>query len=146
MRDMCENFGIEVITTPGYSPWRNGTCERHNLILTEILVKLKESHGYDWEVSLCWAVVAKNTLNSVNGFSPYQTVFGRNPNLPSAFGDKLPALEGQTNSKIVASHINAMYAARKDFVKVERSERIRRALRKNTRNNDVLYKSGDKVY
>ena len=66
--------------------------------------------------------------------------------MPSPFGDKLPALEGQTTSKIVASHINAMYAAREDSVKVERSQRIRRALRKNTRNNDVLYKSGDKVY
>ena len=50
VRDMCENFDTEVVTTPGYSPWSNGTCERHNLILTEILVKLKESHGYDWEV------------------------------------------------------------------------------------------------
>ena len=67
--------------------------------------------------------------------------------MPSAFGDKLPALEGQTTSTIAASHINAMYAAREDFVKIERSERIRRALHKNTRNNDVLYKSGDnKVY
>jgi hypothetical protein len=96
---MCENFGIEVITTPTYSPCSNGTCERHNLILTEILVKLRESHAYDWEISLCWAVAAKNTLNNVNGFSPYQIVFGRNPNLPSAFSDKLPALEGQTTSK-----------------------------------------------
>jgi hypothetical protein len=100
VRDMCENFGIEVITTPTYSPWSNGTCERHNLILTEILVKLRESHAYDWEISLCWAVAAKNTLNNVNGFSPYQIVFGRNPNLPnSAFSDKLPALGGQTTSK-----------------------------------------------
>ena len=33
-----------------------------------------------------------------------------------------------------------------DFVKVERSKRIRRAMGKNTRNNDVLYKSGDKIY
>ena len=89
VRDMCENFGIEVITTSGYSPWSNSTCERHNLILTEILVKLRESHAYDWEASLCWAVIAKNTLNSVNGFSPYQIVFCRNPNLPSAFGDNL---------------------------------------------------------
>ena len=87
----------------------------------------------------CWAVVAKNNLNSVNGFSPYQIVFGRNPNLPSAFGNKKPALEGQTTSKIVASHINVMYAAREDFVQVKRSERIRRALRKNTRNNDALH-------
>ena len=36
---MCENFGIEVIATPGYSPWSNGTCERYNLILTEILLE-----------------------------------------------------------------------------------------------------------
>ncbi|CAB4033253.1 uncharacterized protein LOC113019249 [Paramuricea clavata] len=39
-----------------------------------------------------------------------------------------------------------MYAAREAFVKAERSERIRRALRKNTRNTDEVYKSGNKVY
>ena len=65
--------------------------------------------------------------------------------MPSAFSDKLPAFEGQTTSKNVASHINAMYAAREAFVQPERSERIRRALRKNTRNTDEVYKSVNKV-
>lgn len=35
MRDMAENFDIEVKTTAAYSPWCNVLCERHNQTLTE---------------------------------------------------------------------------------------------------------------
>uniref|UniRef100_A0AAV2MIZ9 Integrase catalytic domain-containing protein n=1 Tax=Knipowitschia caucasica TaxID=637954 RepID=A0AAV2MIZ9_KNICA len=39
IRDMAENFNIETKTTAGYSPWSNGLLERHNMTLTEILLK-----------------------------------------------------------------------------------------------------------
>ena len=38
------------------------------------------------------------------GFSPHQLVFGKNPTLPSATEDKLPALNGRTTSKTVGEH------------------------------------------
>uniref|UniRef100_A0A3P8QS69 Integrase catalytic domain-containing protein n=1 Tax=Astatotilapia calliptera TaxID=8154 RepID=A0A3P8QS69_ASTCA len=43
IRDMAENFNIEVKTTAGYSPWSNGLLERHNMTLTEILLKSKDA-------------------------------------------------------------------------------------------------------
>ena len=36
--DFCENFNIKVSTTPSESPWSNGICERHNAILTDIVL------------------------------------------------------------------------------------------------------------
>ena len=48
LRDMAENFNIEVKATPAYSPWSNGLLERHNFSLTEILVKTKEDNKLDW--------------------------------------------------------------------------------------------------
>jgi hypothetical protein len=46
--DMAENFNIEVKTTP----WRNGTLERHNMTLTEILLKVKEENCCAWDTAL----------------------------------------------------------------------------------------------
>ncbi len=83
---------------------------------------------------------------NVHGYSPYQLVFGQNPNLPSVLVDKLPALEGTTVSAKVGEHISALHASRKAFTEAESSERIRRALRKQLRPTDDMYVTGDKVY
>lgn len=137
VRDMAENFNICIITTAGYSPWSNGLLERHNQPLTEILMKIKHEQDLDWETALNWALMAKNSLHNVHGYSPYQLVFGRNPNIPSALTDQPPALEGTTTSEVVRNHINALYSARQAFTKAESSEKIRRALRKQVRTTPV---------
>ena len=146
VRDMAENFNIQVVTTPAYSPWSNGLCERHNQILTEILLKVKKDHKLDWETALSWALMSKNLLQNVHGYSPYQLVFGRNPNLPSTLTDLPPALEGTTRSQVVADHMTALHAARQQFMKAECSERIRRALLRQTRPSLDPCAPGDKVF
>ena len=152
VRDMCQNFNIEVLTTAAYSPWSNGLLERHNKILTETLMKIRSDNQnqlarkFNWETALAWALMAKNCLSNVHGYSSYQLVFGRNPVLPSILTDKLPALEGVSSSYTVANHINSLFSARKAFLEAESSERLRRALRKNTRPANEYYQSGDKVY
>lgn len=144
---MCENFNISVFTTPGYSPWSNGLCERHNKTLTETLLKVKENNDLNWETALAWSVAAKNSLINNNGFSPNQLVFGGEVNLPSIFSDKLPAQECVTTSQAIADHIVALHKARQEFIKQESSEKINRALRKNTRNSGAFhFYTGDSVY
>ena len=134
-------------TTAAYSPWSNGLLERHNETLTEVLLKVKEDHKCDWDTALHWALMTKNAMHNVHGYSPYQLVFGRNPNLPSVLIDKLPALEGTTMSDTVGKHIAALHASKTAFTQSECSERIRRALRKQTRSNgDQRYYTGDKVF
>ncbi|XP_014051020.1 uncharacterized protein isoform X1 [Salmo salar] len=94
IREMAEKFNMEVKTTAAYSPWSNGLLERHNQTLTEIMLKVKQDNGCDWNTALDWALMAKNSMHNVHGYSPYQLVFGQNPNLPSVLVDKPPALEG----------------------------------------------------
>ncbi|CAC5364881.1 unnamed protein product [Mytilus coruscus] len=144
--DNGENFNIEVKTTAAYSPWSNGLLERHNQTLTDTLLKLKADNNCDWDIALSWALMAKNALDNEHGYSPYQLVYGRNPNLPSVLTDKLPALEGTTMSEIVGKHIETLHSARTAFTRSECSERIRRALRKQTRPSGISYQTGDKVY
>ena len=68
--DFCENFNIKVSTTPAESPWLNGICERHNAILTDIILKVKEDINCSWETALAWALNVKNSFINVSGFSP----------------------------------------------------------------------------
>ena len=51
-RDMAESFNVRVTTTAAESPWSNGFCERHNAILTEILLKIKEESACDLNTAL----------------------------------------------------------------------------------------------
>ena len=59
---MCEKFNIKMISTPSYSPWSNGLCERHNQFLTSILSKIIDDRNSPYDVSLAWAINAKNSL------------------------------------------------------------------------------------
>lgn len=128
IREMAEKFNIEMKTTAAYSPWSNGLLERHNMTLTEILLKVKRENGCGWQTALDWALMAKNSMINVHGYSSHQLVFGHSPNLPSILVDKLPALEGISMSTRVGQHLAALHASRRAFTEVECSERIRRAL------------------
>ena len=146
VHDMCENFNIEVRTTPAMSPWSNGLLERHNQTLTDILVKIKHEQSCNWDTALAWALMAKNSLVNTHGFSSYQLVYGKNPNIPSLLTDKLPTLEGVTMSTVVGNNISALHSARQAFIQSESSERLRRALRKQIRPFGGTFTTGDKVY
>ena len=143
---MAENLNMSVKTTAGYSPWSNGVVERHNATLTDTLNKIRANSDLSWETAICWAVNAKNSLLSVHGFSPYQIVYGRNPNLPSTIVNKAPALEGETISKIMGKHLTGLHEARKAFISSESSEKVRRAFRKNLRPSGENFENGGKVY
>ena len=142
---MAQNLNIVVCTTAAESSRSNGLNEQHNEILGEMVKKTLEDTHCSFEIALAWAISTKNTLHSVHRFSPNQLVFGRNPNLPSFLIDKLPALEGICTSEVVAS--NLMYAARKQFIMCESSEKLRRALRHQVRTSITQsYKNGDVFY
>ena len=120
--------------------------ERHNQTLTEVLLKVKRDNGCDWKTALDWALMAKNSMHNVHGYSPYQLVFGQNPNLPSVLTNEPPALEGTSTATWMAQHIATLHATRTAFTEAECSERIRRALRKQLQPTKDKYETGDRVY
>ena len=106
-----------------------------------------EDTGCNLKVALSWGVCAKNSLSNINGYSPYQLVFGNNPRLPSILHDKLPALEEKCYSKVMSKNLNAMHSSRKNFIKAESCDKLRRALRTKTRNHTgQLFHMGQSVY
>ena len=98
------------------------------------------------EVALGWCLSTKNDLLNSYGYSPNQLVFAYNPNFPLIIGNKLPALEKRTSSKLIASHLNALHLAKRRFIETETDEKLRRALRYKTRTAiSCQYQTGDMV-
>ena len=126
--NLAEKFGITVQTTAAYSPWSNGTIERHNQTLSNMLDKVLSDSSCDLPTALAWVLNAKNSLTNTHGFSPYQLSIGTNPKLPSTLTDKPPALTAPTTNKILHDHLSALHRARSAFMESEHPERIRRSL------------------
>ena len=109
--------------------------------------KTLENTHCSFEIVLAWAISTKNTLHSVHGFSSNQLVFGRNPNLPSFLNNKLTASEGVFTREVVASNLNAMHVARKQFITCKSLEKLRCALCHQVRTGIAQsYKNGDVFY
>ena len=58
--NLAEKFGIGVKPTAGYSPWSNGTVERHNRTLGQMLDKVLDDTPCDLPTAVAWCVNAKN--------------------------------------------------------------------------------------
>ena len=68
----------------------------------------------DLQLTVPWAVSAKNSLKIAHGLSPNQVLFGKILNFLNVCDDLLPALENKTTSEIVAKNLNALRQARQN--------------------------------
>ena len=145
--EMCKNFNIRERKTAVESPWSIGLCERNHAVVNEMLKKMVlEEPGYTLKFALSWACHGKSCLLMSGGYSSYQLVFGRNPKIPNVEQDSLPALEGITQSVILAKHLSALHSSRRHFIEAETSGKIRLTLRKQVRCNGDACVDGDSVY
>ena len=145
--EMLESFSVTVKTTAWESPRINGLIERRNLLLADLLDQILEDTQCHPDLAVSWCINAKNSLNSVHGFSPYQLAIGKNPKLPSITTQKVPAPTSQAMSKIVISNWDAINGAWEAFIARQSSEKIRRTLSHNIRTSgDIKYITGDSVY
>ena len=119
LSEVTSILGVRVHTIAAQSPFQNGLCERNHAITDNILVKLVEDYpSYDINVLLCWANMAKNVLQMHYGYSSYQLVFGKHANLPNVMSDSPPALEGKTQSDVLAKRLNTLHSARVEIYSV----------------------------
>ena len=147
LREVASILNVQVCTTAAYSPFQNGLCERIHAVTDNMLLKLCDQYPEtSIEVLLAWANMARNSLQMWHGYSSYQIVFGKNPNLPNIMSERVPALAGKTSSETFAKHLNILHASRQAFIQSESDERIRRALRSKIRASEVVFENGDRVY
>ncbi len=147
MREVASRLNVQLYTTGAESPWQNGIVER-NHYSTDVVIHsvMRDYPSMRLEVALAWAVTAVNSMTNVRGFSPYQLVFGRQIRLPNILEDPPPTWEEPERSKTLLETLEAIHATREKYIKAERCERIKRALRSKIRINDAIYENGDIVF
>ena len=134
-------------TTGAESPWQNGLCEKNHATVDNILEALENDYPkIPLETLLLWACVAKNSLLMVQGFSPYQIMFGKNPKLPNIITDPLPTWDNEGLPAVLTKHLQAMKATKEAFIKSEDSRKLKLALESKVRTNNHTYTRGDKIY
>ena len=147
MREVASLLNIELWTTGANSPWQNGVVER-NHYSTDVIIHavMRDYPKMSLEVALAWAVTAVNSMTNVRGFSPYQLVFGKQIKLPNILEDPPPTWEEPERSKTLLETLEAIHATRERYIKSERCDKIKRALRAKIRVADTIYENGDLVY
>ena len=102
-----------MTATASMTPNANGVNERNHAVVDSMMDKMLTADvTLTPKVALCWAITAAN----VNGFSPAQLVFGRNPVHPALERAGPAGLEEVDASEEVAAHIHAMHLAREAYV------------------------------
>ena len=140
LTDIAEYLGVLSTFTAAYSPNQNGLNERNHALCDRMMDKMRtEDPGLRAELALTWSVVAKNSLQNVSGFSPYQIVFGQQPSLPSVYSAGPPGMEEVVMTKAVADNINAMHLARQAYIECESDRVLKAALKQR------IYKRGDDI-
>ena len=140
-----ETQNINAHTTGAESPWSNGIFEWKNLVLSEMLKMVLAENHCSLDMALTWCLNAKNYLQNVLGFSPFQLAIGQNTSLLNAANDKLSARSSTQTNEIIRQHLKNIHKATEAFIMTQNSEKIKKQLRWNaqTSNNIII---GDSVY
>ncbi len=147
MVEAMSKLDIKIHTTAAYSPWSNGLCERNHALVDNMLERvLNDFPEMDLETALAWACAAKNSLTTVYGFSPFQLVYGRQPNIPNIIDEPPNVLEIKSHSKALEDQLKAMQECRTAFIKSQNCEKLKQALRTKMRTAQHVYNHGDYVY
>ena len=81
------------------------------------------------------------------GFSPFQIVYGTNPNIPGITNSIPASLSTNFESEDVRKHLERIDEARNAFREADNNERIKRALKSRIQaSNHEFYSNGDKVF
>jgi hypothetical protein len=138
MLRMGERFGIEIKSTSSESPWSNGICEKVVGTTKQMVKKIREDSGADFETCLDWATNARNSLCNRNGFSAYQLVLGRNPNIRNEEleNNMNNGMDGKEN-RILRETLQAIESSRINQIKFDNNERIKTALKANIREHHI---------
>ena len=143
----AEYLGVRTTLNAAYSPHQDGVNEPGHSIVDHMMtrMRLQDPTMTAW-TPLTWSLVAKNSLENVSGFSPFQIVYGINPKQPSVYTCGPPGLEEVSMPKSVVTHINAQHLARQAYVEGESSKSLKLALKQKIYRRPETIERNDWVF
>ena len=147
IRRVTSYLNVYKDTTAAEAPWMNGVNERNHALADNILRQVVRDYPeLDLATAIAWACTAKNSLSNVYGYSPFQLVFGKNPKLPNVINDPPSSWTIKPQSEALLKNLKALHATREAFIKAEKSEKLKIALKTKIRSVDRIYKPGDYAF
>ena len=80
MKDLCKLMQIKQLRTSVYHPQTDGLVERFNRTLKQMLKKVMEAEGRNWDQLLPFLMFSiREVPQSSTGHSPFELLYGRRP-------------------------------------------------------------------
>ena len=148
MRDLCQFHDIRFTSSASHSPHQNAKAERGHAVVDRSLERMMTAQpSLKPDVALAWCIQAANTMQNVDGFSPFMLVFGRLPRHPTLVdinpGDSEEIIN--TQAKWVDQY-KTMMQAREAFAGAEADRVLRKGLEQRIYSHHENIKRGDWIY
>ena len=154
-RLQLQKAGIQTQVSAGEAHWQLGRTEAHGKILKSMLTRMDHAEPIrdeqEFRRALRQAVLAKNSLSRVRGFTPEQAVLGKMTRLPAS----LTADDGRASHALAASDTPEGVQFRRDlqrreqarvaFIQADNDNAYRRALLRRSRPQGSSFEAGDWV-
>ena len=109
IHELCKIKEIQKLRTMPYRPQTNGSCERFNSTLLNMIGTLPQIAKKNWPEWVGTLTQAYNcTMSQVTGCSPYYLIYGRTPKLPIDIEFRVTFLEiSESSHQNYADKLNA---------------------------------------
>ena len=149
-QEFLEAQGITQLLSAAQSPESNAIVERHGGIVKKVMSKVRADRpNIPLNLLVQSAEEAHNALVNVDGYSPFQLVFGENPPIPSVLNHNLAQSDILSSNLpcTTSDRMKALLDARAAFVMIEADTRIHRALAlPQPRDIPLSFSVGDMVF
>lgn len=142
---LCRVFGIGRITTLPYSPQLNSFVERWHGYLGAALTAVTKRDKSDWDSWLPVVLYAyRMTTNSTTGYSPFQALFGRSPQLDiDLLTSSLDPRRAPTLPTYVANTVGKLRTIHAEIQRATAKVQQHNLLRRQRQFKDVHFSRGD---
>jgi hypothetical protein len=133
VEELCRMTGIRKITTSAWTPRGNGHVERFHRYMGASLTLLVNKYERNWDDCIPPMLLAYRTsVHATTGYSPYYTLYGRHPRLPT----DLTSLRTDDSTTSVSEYARAMSTLHRDIYRDIRTRQRTVDAKNRARQND----------
>jgi len=146
-QELCKQFNIKQKFSTSYHPQSQGSVERANRSIINLMRNFVNSKQTDWDLYVSPLTYALNSSdNSPLGYSAYMLVFGRVPTMPSEQDLEDPLNNAQTVQDHFDDILETQLECHNYAMKHLKKEQARMKQRYDSKSHDAALKIGDIVY